>query len=435
MATREWLGNAPATRQVRAWVIGGTWEATDVITVTIGYNSVTMVAGSTAIDTIGAALATALNASTIPEFAEITWAYDSATNTLTGTADTAGKPFEASITTTETGGGTADDQTIDGSDTSAGTDTTACTGPNHLDNPANWSGGALPVDSDDVVIARGVSIKHGLDGLDDVTPASLKIYSAFWANGATIGLPRVNGTGSAAYYEYRGRFLKFLGATTVDVGLGESRGSTMLNLDFMTGNVAVTVHNTGTSNDASRKTLALNMLPSNVADGTLEVIAGSVGVGMYGETCKCTSRIGWRSNQTGDAQVYFGPGVTHGATNQMSGGTVEINTATTLINKTGGELTLNGTGAHPSVSNWEGALYVNSTGAIIATKGVIGGKGIVSFERDISAKNIDSAWEMYEGAQLFDRLGVCDVLSYKAMGCGNDKVKVYGPPNKTWTAS
>ena len=95
-------------------------------------------------------LVTALNASTITEFAEVTWSRS--TSTLIGTADTAGKPFTATMSTTETGGGAADSQTIDGGASSAGTSTTACSGPNFWNVAGNWSGGAVPVNSDDVII-------------------------------------------------------------------------------------------------------------------------------------------------------------------------------------------------------------------------------------------------------------------------------------------
>lgn len=432
MATKEWLGNAQAVAQVRNWVFGGTWEATDINDVTINGITVSVSAGSSTIATLGATLAAALNALTIPEFAEITWSF--ATATLTATGDTAGKPFSVSITTRDVGGA-ADSQTIDGTTTSTGTDATAATGPNHLGNVANWSGGSLPVDADDIVIARGVSILYELDALDDVTPASLKIYSSFWANGSTIGLPAVNGSGSSAYSEYRGRFLQFLGATLVDIGLGDSQGSTMLNLDFMTGNVAITVHNTGSSNDSTRKALALKILPSSVADGTLEVIAGSVAVGQFGETCKVTSKIGYRSNQVGDAVVYFGPGVTHGATNEMSGGTVELWTATTVINKTGGDLTLNGTGAHPSVYNYAGNLYVNSTGAFGATANIVGAKGVTSFIRDMSPRNIDGTFQVAAGGKVEDPHGVCDVFAVKPIQGRWADIVVISPFNKTFTAS
>ena len=36
MATKRWIGNAPAVAQVNTFTFGGTWETSDVITLTIG---------------------------------------------------------------------------------------------------------------------------------------------------------------------------------------------------------------------------------------------------------------------------------------------------------------------------------------------------------------------------------------------------------------
>lgn len=434
MATREWLGNALAVAQVTDWVFGGTWEATDVINITCNGKTVSVAAGSTVTNTVAATVQAALAASTILEFTEVTWTVDTATVTATGKV--AGRPHSFTFTTTETGGGAADAQTIDGGASSAGTDSTACTGPNHADNTANWSGGALPVDSDDIVIRRPVSILYGLDGLDDVTPATLKIYASFWASGAQIGLAEIRGSGSSAYNEYRNRFLQFLGATAVDIGLGTSAGgSSILNLDLMTGNAAVTVHRTPQSNDAKRPALCLIINPGAAADGTLEVISGSVGVGYYNDTCKVTAKVGFRDNRDSDANVYFGPGVTHGATFEQSGGIVEINTATTVITKTGGTLTINGTGAHPTVTNRSGRLIYNSTGTVGGTAITLGGQGVLDFSQDMSAKTLGTTIQAYSGAEIVNPHGVVTSFAFKAVGCRLADVKVDSPADKTWTPS
>ena len=47
MATCEWVGNALAVAQVHTWTFAGTWEATDVINVTINGKTISVVAGST----------------------------------------------------------------------------------------------------------------------------------------------------------------------------------------------------------------------------------------------------------------------------------------------------------------------------------------------------------------------------------------------------
>lgn len=434
MATREWLGQAAATAQVTAWVFGGTWEATDIVKVTIGGKIVSIVAGSTTITTIVDTVVTALSALTYPEFTGITWTRSS--SSLVGTANTVGVPFSCTVATTETGGGAADSQTIDGTTSSTGTDSTACTGPNFADNTANWSGSTLPVDSDDVVIRRPVSILYGLTAFASVTPATLKIYSQFWAGGARIGLPEINGSGSSAYPEYRNTFLQWDGATLCEIGLGESDGGTsLINLDFGTGTTAVTVHRSPQSAVTTRPAVCLIINPGTVSNGTLEVLSGSVGVGFYNESCKVVPKIGYRDNQASDARVYFGPGVTMGATFTQSGGLVEINTATTAITKTGGTLTINGTGAHPSVDNNDGLLIYNSTGTLGATLIQVGGTGTLDYSRDMSAKANGTTIQAYRGAMIINPHNVVSSFAVKAVGCRLNDIVLVGPVNKTWTPS
>lgn len=438
MSLREWIGNAQATAQVNTWTFGGTWETTDIVTVTINGKTLTVVVGVTAAADVAAAVQVALAASTIPEISEITWTIDTAT--ITGTGQDDGTPFVCTFATADNGGA-ADSQTIEGGTSSTGTAATVGTGPNYADNTANWLGGALPVDGDDIVIRRPISILYSLDGLDDVTPATLRVYSEFWASNATIGLPEIHGSGANAYVEYRDRFLKFLGATLAEIGIGESKsGSSILNLDFMTGITAATVHRTPQSADSSRPALCLVINPGTVSNGTLEVISGSVGVGWYNEPCKVVPKIGYRDNQAADSTVFFGPNVTMGATFEQSGGIVEINSSTTVITKTGGTLTING-GSHPTVYNYEGQLFYNSTGTLAGTAGtVVGGKGEFYLTQDMSPKTVTNAFQLSAGAILDDshgrvQSGGVPSLAWKTINCRQGDVDVRTPPNRTVTVS
>lgn len=434
MATREWLGRAAATTQVTEWVFGGTWEADDVVKVTIGGKVVSIVAASTTTTTVVDNVVTALSALTYPEFTSITWTRSS--SSLVGTANTAGVPFSCTVATTETGGGAADAQTIDGTTSSTGTDSTVCTGPNFADNVLNWSASTLPVDTDDVVIRKPISILYGLTAFASVAPATLRIYSAFWASGARIGLPEINGSGSSAYPEYRQTFLQWDGATSCEIGLGESSGGTsIINLDFGTGTTAVTVHRTPQSAVATRPAVCLIINPGTVSNGTLEVLSGSVAVGFYNESCKVVPKIGYRDNQASDARVYFGPGVTMGATFDQSGGIVEINTATTAITKTGGTLTINGTGAHPTVDNNSGLLIYNSTGTLGATSIKVGGEGTLDYSQDMSAKTNGSTINAYRGATILNPHGIVSSFAVKSVGCRLSDIVLVGPVDKTWTPS
>lgn len=446
MSTVEWIGNAIAAVQVREWVFGGTWEATDLIRVSPGSNTAKyyeIAAGSTTITTVVDNIVTALSAldsSEYPEYAEVTWTRSG--NNLVATALSAGEPFAFTLVTKETGGGSADAQTIDGADSSAGTDTTACSGPNIVGLGDNWSTGSIPANGDDIVISTPVSMLHGMTALASVTPASLRIHARFWAGGARIGLPEFANIGTAQQYrEYRDRYLQFSTTTLAEIGIGETNGGTSnINLDFQTANVAITVFSTPQTEESGRPALCLKMNPSAAADGALEVLAGSVGVGFFGETGKVTARIGYRTNRDSDAVVTIGRNVTHGATFTQSGGIVEINSATTAINKTGGTLTINGTGAHPTLNNYAGEVNYNSTGALGASAINLGSAGILNFTRDMSPKTVSSVIQAVKDAQIFDDHGVVQSggtpnLAFKAVNCQPGDVKFRGPFNRTLTVS
>ena len=436
MANPKWIGNAPAVAQVTEWAFGGTWEVGDIIDIAPGTSTVKLYSYSvlsTTITTFLDSLVTALNALSADEYtewAEVTWSRSG--SSLVATGDTAGVPFQFTVSTRDAGGA-ADSQTIDGGTTSDGTDSTACSGPNFANVAANWSTGAIPVDTDDVEIAVPVSILYGLEGLNDVTPASLKIHSSFWQNGAIIGLPEINGSGTTAYNEYRPRFLQFLGCTLATIGVGDTDGATLLNLDFMTGNVAVSVLRTGQSRDTTRPALCLKMNPSAAADGTLEYLGGSVGVGFYGETGKCTFRATDSRNSGG--KLIVGPNINTGATTVIGSGTVEIHAATTVLTQTGGIVTTLGTGAHPTVNAWAGKLYYNSSGTLGATAINIGEKGDLDLSADMTTKTIGTTINMAKGATFQDPYGVGGNWAVKPVKCQLRDVVVVSPFDKTYTQS
>src|SRR5258708_1374747 len=122
MGKVHWIANALAVKQVytiqvTAYDVGTTYK------VTINGKVVfTIAAGG--VNATATALQVALAASTIPEFLEVTWTV--ATDTVTGTAVTAGKPF------------TAVGAASGGTGTVSVTAVTANTGPNNWDNTANW---------------------------------------------------------------------------------------------------------------------------------------------------------------------------------------------------------------------------------------------------------------------------------------------------------
>src|SRR3990172_6434893 len=98
MATRIWRGTAADIAQVETItvtapvLIGETW------TVTINGKNVTITATAATVANVTALLIIALNASTFPEFTELTWT-NPTTSTVVGTGDVAGVPHTITVST------------------------------------------------------------------------------------------------------------------------------------------------------------------------------------------------------------------------------------------------------------------------------------------------------------------------------------------------
>jgi hypothetical protein len=273
MADVIWIGNARVVAQVDTLTVGGTVEIGDLFIVTINGKDISTAASSTDVDTTASEVAAACNATTEPEFAEITFAASGSGGTLTATSDTAGKPFTLTASTTESGGGAADAQTF------VRAATTANDGPNVVNSLDNWSGGALPTGSDDVYIENSaVSLLYELDHFAAVAFSSLTINKSFTGY---IGLPeRVVGS-SSSYNEYRPTYFQ-LAATTLRIGEGAGIGSGRLKFDFGSNQMTATVFGTGTAIEAG---IPSCLLKSTHASAAATVEDGNVGIAaLSGET-------------------------------------------------------------------------------------------------------------------------------------------------------
>lgn len=358
MATKIWRGDAPSIAQVTDWVFGGTWEATDVVTITAGTKTVSVVAGSTTIttvvDTVFAAL-NALDADDYPEFAEVTWSRSS--NSLRATADTAGVAFGFTVATTETGGGAADAQTIDGLATSPGTNSTANSGPNDWSVAANWSGNAVPVNSDDVIIQdSNVDIFYGLDQ-NGVTLTSLMIAADFTGK---VGLPTIHaGTSTTGqYYEYRETRLK-ISSGVVRIGDGNGTGAPLIKLALGSNAAAVTVFKTGNAADTDYGALQLT---NTNAGSTLAIFGGAVDVAMQpGDTSTIPSIV------ASGGVVRLGTGVTLTTVEANGQSQVEVRSAaTTLKTQDGGRIQKLAAGTGAAVLVYGGPVEWKGGGTVTA---------------------------------------------------------------------
>jgi hypothetical protein len=379
MGTVRWQGDAAAVAQVSTVQVTA-YDAATTYILTINGKTIS-VAGTTDEDGTATALAAAWNASDEGEALEVTASANTDTVTLTG--DAAGKPFTVSSSVS---GGTG---TI-GSVTAG----TTATGPNHWDDADNWSGGAVPVNSDDVVIELGSDILYGLDK-SAVTLASLTIKRSYTGK---IGLPELANSGQTTQYaEYRDTFLK-IGATAVTIGDGDGTGSGRIKINF--GTVAHTTNVYGTGQALESGIPAL-LIKGSHASNVLNVLRGSVGVAIYaGETGQLDFlRMGYVANQASDAQVTLGSGVTNDAV-IVDGGKLTIASATTTLNQSAGEVTILA-GAHAAIVQTGGTLIYRGTGTVTAYTGSKG--AVLDFSKDPRARTVSAA-TAYAGATIRDPL-------------------------------
>jgi len=398
MSTVRWIGNALAVAQVDTLTVGGTIEVADEFYATINGKVFKYIGASTTAATVATGFAAAwnlLDSSLYPEFAEITAAATSG-GALTLTADTAGKPFICTVSTTESGGGAADSQTFG---TSA---TIANSGPKDWSTAANWSGAAVPVNSDDVYIDQGGDILYGL-AQSAVTLTSLNILQSYTGK---IGLPvtnKDNANSNQQYPEYRDQYLA-IGATSCTIGAGEGNGSGRLKLNFGSAQTTVRVLNSGSPAETG---IASIILKGTHASNALHVTRGKVDVARFpGETATLlTLNVGYADNVQSDSTVYLGPGVT-------------LTNAT--ITQIGGKLTTNSaTSGTATVTLWNGDLYLQAGGQLglavrggtchYNTSGTLGGAPVVSgaghldFSQDLRAKTVTNPVEVYgEDAKVSD---------------------------------
>lgn len=380
--THRWISGAAAVAQVQDYLFGGTWEATDIVLATIGNVQVSLGAvGSTVITTLIDTLVVAYNALDVnlyPQFAEMTASRSGNNFRLTG--DTEGYPFVLTLSTTETGGGAADAQTIDGAASSAGTETTVCQGPNHWNCAANWSDNTLPADTDTTVMENNSDdILYGLSqtGID---LAACTINPSYTGN---IGLPKQNSNG---YAEYRTDNLMLGTVTALTI-----KGGKRKKINVGSNACSVLVNDNGTSPEPG---VPAFLFLGTSASNTMTVLKGSVGVAFYaGETSDLSGglRLGLVANKESDANVYCGSGVTL-ATVTKDGGVLETNSAiTTLVNNEGE--TKHQAGAMTNLTATGGILRYNSTSALGTP--IISGSFLLDFDQDPRAKTVTNPIDVY----------------------------------------
>ncbi len=434
MATRRWLGDAVDVAQVDTITVALTWATADTVTMTINGKDIVVTVGATSTtDAVATAIKEAVNGDTItgdatrnttgdliPEFNEITATVASSVVTLTG--DNAGRPFTLSVVESTAGDGTATEATA-----------TSPTGKNHFDNADNWSGNAVPVDSDDIVFDHGeVDCKYGL-AQSAVSPLSTTVAMAYTGE---IGLPETNADDSNnTYREYRNTYLA-LGVVgdavtnTITIGGGEGTGSGRIKIDSGDAQAVLNVLDTGARSESGVPSFTWKGThTSNVAN----ITKGDVGIAILdGETATvATLRVGFDTNVEGDAAVICGDGVTLTNVDQ-AGGTVTIDSATTDIDLAAGTLTIL-SAAHTDIDITGGTCVYQSTGTITT---VSVSKGILDKSGQIQAATITNAVQMFDGAALKDPFGSFTLSAgIKINKARLDDVTIDVGPDRTYTVA
>lgn len=400
MATRRFLGQADKVAQVSTGSIDSV-DATpsnNTFTVTIGGVSVS-VAGDTDVNTTATNLRAALNASTHPYFAAATWSGTG--GNIVGTADVAGVPFVPALTKSGAGTGTVTDFAA----------TTASAGPNDWSTAANWSGAAVPVNGDTVIIENtSTPILWGLDQ-SAVTLAELRILQSYTG---MIGLnplhfltnvSGINETVTTLKAEYRETYLK-VGATLLNIGQfvgggSAPAGASRLKINVGSVQTAATVHNTATASADS------GMQPCRIigthASNTLTVYAGIVGVAtadgsevatiatiaQRGGTLTLAAGVTWSTVYKSGGHLVVRSASTTGAI-YNNGGTLDVDVASGTIGtiQTVGNAVLNGGFVLPALDVAGGVTYCNTTGTVGATSFVIENGATADFSQSNVARTV-----------------------------------------------
>lgn len=260
MAINNWLARAESRAKVMTLTPGGTIEVGDLFLVTINGKTVSYAATNTTVASVCTGLAAALEASTIIEFAAITWEDDTTHVTATGPT---GVEVTVTVSTTESNGGAADAQTF------ALATTTAATGPNHWDDANNWSNAAVPVNADvaNVDLSLG-SILYGM-AQSAVTLAELNIFSPTNTTNR-IGLPRVN---SGGYTEDQATYLA-IGATLCRIDAEASS----IALDFGSVQNTTEIRRSGQSTDGVTPAV---LIKGTSTTNVLDAQTGNAGLAYY----------------------------------------------------------------------------------------------------------------------------------------------------------
>ena len=262
------------------------------------------------------------------------------------------------------------------------TSDTTPTGPNYIDNAANWSTNTVPATSDVLILEdNAVSIRYGL-AQSAVTVTSLIIKASYTGE---IGLPTSNAGG---YIEYLPTRLA-IGATTLIIGEGVGGGSDRIRLDTGSVQTAITVWNSGEADSSGQ--YAVDWIGTH-ASSTVAVYKGEFGSAMYaGEVSTIlTLTMSYDEDNEDDSLVHLGKTVTLGTVVKRGGELIteaQSGTAITSITTTAGHTEIRGTDGVSQLTI-EGGECLYLTSGTLAGNTTVDLEGQLIFEGDERTKTV-----------------------------------------------
>jgi len=440
MATRTWLGNAAAIKQVDTITIANTWAASDTCTLTINSKDLVI--------TIGSLVTTAQVATTIqqaienetstdttatrspgngkldfPELAEFVATVSGSVVTLT--ANTAGNPITLSVVAVTAGSGTAVEATA-----------TAATGPNHFNNTDNWSGATVPVNGDVIIFDQSGKSDCLYSIATGFAAATVYVNKGYTGN---IGLAAINRADARnPYAEYRTRLLEFTAAITLNVGHGTGEmGSRVF---VKSANVTLDVLDSGRSE--IRDEPVVQVMGTGYVDGSIR--GGFVGIGFREEDTSIVGSVVVDPMPGNDARLVLGGGCTFTSSaptfTQRGGSVLMVQSvgASNDFNYTieGGEANILGGLINNTTVGGGRFRWNTKTNQAGSGVNVLRGNGVVDFTNSSASSLTVNTFERYSNdAFVRDPNKVVASLIFDNNHCGNMSGNDFGTNYKITRAA
>ena len=442
MATKRWVGGAPATTRIMTITVANTWATSDVANVTVNNKTLTVTIGAIATTAgVAAALVAAINATSktsglvgtesrnfggqeIAEFRAFTATLSGSTVILTAVG--AGEFFLATVS--ETTAGTGD---------LAIAVTVAGTGPNDLGNAANYDGGALLSNDDTLRFDSGSQdVTIGLDYYR--TAGSIDFHVEITGDyKGTIGRPLFNE--KYGHDDYGTRMLQCCGSTDAydfEVLPGESSAG------GLGGGQRGTIY--ADFDSQAMQTLAVKDSRRVFLRGgtcvTLALEKGEVDTDLHDGSnptglTPSLVLVGVPGGQENDLKVTFGvlTVLTGAGSISVRSGTVTVLPATNGVTMTilGGVVLDSSTNVGPIIVGSGGKFCSTSNGGSINTATLNG--GVLDCDKGFGSVDVTTV-TMSKGSELLDRGGrIPAAADIVLSGCSPRDVTLEFPAGKTLT--